>query len=126
MGPATPPMRPGTSRARRISTGRATSSPRRTRARSFLLAPPDQVAAALARAGVDDGTTIVVYDDSLSIFAARTWWSLRVYGFEAVRILDGGIAEWIDEGRQLSNANGPAGARLIPPAWPVAHAPHGG
>jgi thiosulfate/3-mercaptopyruvate sulfurtransferase len=74
---------------------------------SFLLAPPDQVAAALARAGVDDGTTIVVYDDSLSIFAARTWWSLRAYGFEAVRILDGGIAEWIDERRHLSNRTAP-------------------
>ena len=70
----------------------------------FRLAPPDQVAAALARAGVSDGSTVVLYDDSIGVFAARTWWSLRVYGFEAVRILDGGYAAWVDEGRELSSA----------------------
>jgi thiosulfate/3-mercaptopyruvate sulfurtransferase len=76
----------------------------------FLLAPPDQVAAALARAGVGDGNTVVLYDDALSLFAARTWWSLRVYGFEAIRILDGGLPAWQDEGRALSSAT------ALPPA----------
>ena len=76
----------------------------------FLLAPPDQVGAALARAGVGDGNTVVLYDDALSLYAARTWWSLRVYGFEAIRILDGGLPAWQDEGRTLSSAT------ALPPA----------
>lgn len=76
-----------------------------------LLAGPDRVAAAMARAGVGDGTTLVVYDDTASLFAARVWWSLRVYGFESCRILDGGFPAWVAEQRTLSNA-------LLPP--PVA------
>jgi thiosulfate/3-mercaptopyruvate sulfurtransferase len=73
----------------------------------FLLAPPDQVADAMARAGVGDGHTVVLYDDSVSAFAARVWWSLRAYGFEAVRILDGGLPAWADERRDLSSATAP-------------------
>ena len=61
------------------------------------LAGPDRVAAAMARAGIGDGTSVVIYDDSLSLYAARTWWSLRAYGLESARILDGGLPAWIAE-----------------------------
>jgi thiosulfate/3-mercaptopyruvate sulfurtransferase len=71
----------------------------------FLLAGPEQVAGAAARAGVGDGTTLVIYDDTLGLYAARTWWSLRVYGFESARILDGGFPTWLEEGRDVSNAD---------------------
>ena len=72
--------------------------------RPYLLAGPEQVAAALARVGVGDGTTVVLYDDSASLIASRAWWSLRVYGHESVRILDGGYGGWSTEGRPISNA----------------------
>ena len=49
----------------------------------------------------------MVYDDTVSLFAARTWWSLRVYGLESVRILDGGYPAWQEEGRPTSNAVAP-------------------
>jgi thiosulfate/3-mercaptopyruvate sulfurtransferase len=68
------------------------------------LAPPDQVAAALAAAGISNGTTVVVYDDTASLYAARTWWSLRAYGLDSVRILDGGFAAWAASGRPVSHA----------------------
>ena len=51
--------------------------------RVLLLAPPDQVAAAVAGAGIGNGSTVVVYDDTASLYAARTWWSLRAYGLES-------------------------------------------
>ncbi len=70
----------------------------------LLLAPPDQVGAALASAGVGTGTTVVLYDDTASLYAARAWWSLRVYGLDSVRILDGGFAAWTRSGRPLSHA----------------------
>ncbi len=73
----------------------------------FLLAGPDKVAAALGRAGVGSGTTLVLYDDTASLFAARAWWSLRVYGFESARILDGGLGAWTAEERPISNATAP-------------------
>lgn len=83
------------------------------------LAGPDQVAAAFGRAGVGDGTSLVLYDDSLSLYASRAWWSLRVYGFESARILDGGLAAWLGERRPLSNASyPPAAASFTPRANP--------
>jgi thiosulfate/3-mercaptopyruvate sulfurtransferase len=72
---------------------------------AFLLAGPEQVAGALGRAGVSDGTTLVVYDDTLSLYACRVWWSLRVYGFESVRVLDGGFPAWVGAGRPVSHAD---------------------
>jgi len=82
---------------------------------SFLLAGPEQVAGAAARAGVGDGTTLVIYDDTLGLYAARTWWSLRVYGFESARILDGGFPAWHEEGRGVSNADVPPSGSVFTP-----------
>jgi thiosulfate/3-mercaptopyruvate sulfurtransferase len=86
---------------------------------TILLAAPDRVAAAMARTGVGDGTTVVIYDDAVSLYAARVWWSLRAYGMESARILDGGFPAWVDEGRPQSNADGPAPtASFTPRAQP--------
>jgi thiosulfate/3-mercaptopyruvate sulfurtransferase len=71
---------------------------------AFVLVDPDRMAAVAERAGISDGTTVVVYDDSQGVFAARAWWSLRAYGLESVRILDGGYPAWVAEGRPISNA----------------------
>jgi thiosulfate/3-mercaptopyruvate sulfurtransferase len=71
---------------------------------AVVLANADRIAAVAERAGISDGTTVVVYDDSQSVFAARAWWSLRAYGLESVRILDGGYPTWVSEGRPISNA----------------------
>jgi thiosulfate/3-mercaptopyruvate sulfurtransferase len=53
--------------------------------------------------GVGDGTSVVLYDDTLSYYAARAWWSLRAYGFEAVRILEGGYPAWLEGGHPVAN-----------------------
>ena len=79
------------------------------------LAGPNRVAAAMARAGIGDGTSVVIYDDSLSLYAARTWWSLRAYGVESARILDGGLPAWIADGRPLSNASYPPATAVFTP-----------
>ena len=62
----------------------------------LVLASPPRMAEAKARAGVADGTIAVVYDDTLSYHASRAWWSLRAYGFEAARVLDGGFPAWLE------------------------------
>ena len=83
------------------------------------IAGPAQVASAMGRAGVGDGTTLVIYDDSIGLYAARVWWTLRVYGYESARILDGGLPAWLAEGRPLSNASyPPAVAAFTPRANP--------
>jgi len=54
----------------------------------------DALEAALRRWGVDNGDTVVVYDDWNRAGSARAWWLLRAAGLEDVRILDGGWAAW--------------------------------
>ena len=86
---------------------------------ALLLAGPEQVATALAGAGISDGTTVVIYDDTLGLYAARAWWSLRVYGFESARILDGGYPAWLEEDRPVSSAStSPVAGRFTPRAQP--------
>jgi len=67
------------------------------------LAPPEKIEAFMRRAGVGNATSLVLYDDTLGLYAARVWWGLRVYGFESARILDGGLPAWQREGRPLSS-----------------------
>ncbi|HEV8516658.1 MAG TPA: sulfurtransferase [Candidatus Limnocylindrales bacterium] len=70
----------------------------------YQLAGPQQFSAAASRAGIGDGATAVLYDDTASLYACRVWWSLGVYGFESVRILDGGWPSWERSGRPSSRA----------------------
>jgi thiosulfate/3-mercaptopyruvate sulfurtransferase len=81
---------------------------------TFHLASSDRIAALAARADIGDGSTVVVYDDTQGLYAARTWWSLRAYGLDTVRILDGGFAAWQEEGRQVSNAAMAIGLGRLP------------
>ena len=65
---------------------------------------PDQhtFAARMAALGVTRAKSIVVYDDSGGMFAARLWWMLRWTGLERVALLDGGWPKWIAEGRPVT------------------------
>ena len=74
---------------------------------ALRLAPPDAVMAFMTRAGVGDASTLVLYDDTLSLYAARAWWSFRVYGFESARILDGGLPAWLKASKKLSTGELP-------------------
>lgn len=48
----------------------------------------------MGRLGVGDGSQVVLYDGTGSMWAARVWWMLRWVGFDAAAILDGGFAAW--------------------------------
>jgi thiosulfate/3-mercaptopyruvate sulfurtransferase len=67
----------------------------------LVLASPERMAGAMVAAGIGDGMTVVLYDDTLAYHAARAWWSLHAYGFESARILDGGFAGWVAGGAPI-------------------------
>jgi thiosulfate/3-mercaptopyruvate sulfurtransferase len=59
----------------------------------------------LARAaGINQDTTVVLYGDNNNWFAAWGAWIFRGYGFEDVRLLDGGRVKWEADGRILSTS----------------------
>jgi thiosulfate/3-mercaptopyruvate sulfurtransferase len=68
-----------------------------------MLAPPEQFCAAMGRLGVGPDTLVVTYDNmGFPLGSARLWWALNYYGHENVRVLDGGLRQWVSEGRSLS------------------------
>ncbi|HLA16732.1 MAG TPA: sulfurtransferase [Candidatus Limnocylindrales bacterium] len=69
------------------------------------LAGPERVGAAIRATGISDGMTVIVYDDTNGLHAARVWWTLRAYGLDSARILDGGYPAWIAEELPVSNAS---------------------
>ena len=56
----------------------------------------NQLQEKLRRAGANQHSTIVFYDDSRMAYAARAWWLLRYMGHQDVRILDGGFNAWLE------------------------------
>jgi thiosulfate/3-mercaptopyruvate sulfurtransferase len=95
--------------------GELTATPSEEEGAVLHLAGPERVAAALGRAGIGDGTSVVLYDDTLSLYAAWTWWALRVYGCESARILDGGFPTWQASRRPVSTASLPHRAASFTP-----------
>jgi thiosulfate/3-mercaptopyruvate sulfurtransferase len=85
-----------------------------------MLPPATDFGARMGALGLDDTSTIVIYDGSgVNLSAPRVWWMLRAFGHPRVAVLDGGLGKWKAEGRPLEGgvARPPAGhftARLDP------------
>nr|WP_246858651.1 sulfurtransferase [Citricoccus sp. SGAir0253] len=65
------------------------------------LPDPDRFGETVRMLGIDDGDTVVVYDDAQGTSAARAWWLLRHAGIERTFLLDGGLAAWRQAGLPL-------------------------
>lgn len=53
--------------------------------------------------GVNNDSTVVIYDDSGIYSSARAWWLFKTFGFNNVAILDGGLPEWKAKGFSLED-----------------------
>ncbi len=75
----------------------------------------ERLQALLRVRGINDDTTIVLYGDKNNWWATYAFWVFRLFGLERLRIMDGGRARWIDEGRPLvtTTPSHPAGSITV-------------
>ena len=57
----------------------------------------------LRKSGIGPETTIVLYGDNNNWFAAWAYWQLKLFGWDDVRILDGGRKYWLANDLPLSS-----------------------
>jgi thiosulfate/3-mercaptopyruvate sulfurtransferase len=69
----------------------------------FTLPSPEQFAHGMGELGVGEGTRVVAYAQESPMWATRLWWLLRYFGFDEVRVLNGGLTAWRDAGFELSS-----------------------
>jgi len=70
--------------------------------RDFL--GPEEFGALLGSRGISNDHTIVLYGDRNNWFAAYTYWYLKYYGHDDVRLVNGPREKWIAEGRETTYA----------------------
>jgi len=62
----------------------------------------EHFAQVLGSRGIGRDTTVVIYGDKSNWWAAYALWVFSLFGHEDVRLLDGGRAKWVAEGRELT------------------------
>jgi thiosulfate/3-mercaptopyruvate sulfurtransferase len=69
--------------------------------RAFL--GPKEFGDLFGRHGISNDHTIVLYGDRNNWFAAYTYWYLKYYGHDKVRLMNGPREKWIEEGRETTS-----------------------
>lgn len=91
------------------------SHPYKTPDNHRIVLEPQPFAAAMSAIGVGPDTEVVAYDTNGAVSAGRLWWCLAYYGHRRARVLDGGWARWLAEGRPITLAESkPAPAVFTP------------
>lgn len=52
--------------------------------------------------GVDANTTVVFYGDKNNWWATYAFWVFKLFGFDNAKVMDGGRAKWVAEGRPVT------------------------
>jgi thiosulfate/3-mercaptopyruvate sulfurtransferase len=69
----------------------------------FALPSDASFARAMSALGVGPGTRVVAYAQQSPMWATRLWWLLRYFGFDEVRVLDGGLLAWLEAALPVSS-----------------------
>jgi thiosulfate/3-mercaptopyruvate sulfurtransferase len=64
--------------------------------------PKDQFEQLMAKSGIGNDTTVILYGDNNNWFAAWALWQMKLYGHKDVRLMNGGRKKWLEEGRELT------------------------
>ncbi|CAJ0601990.1 unnamed protein product [Cylicocyclus nassatus] len=72
----------------------------------FDLYPPEEFEKYVRLLGINAGDHIVIYSRGAyggMIWAARAWWTFKVYGHDKVSVLNGGFDAWKKAGKEVSS-----------------------
>ncbi|WP_131104789.1 sulfurtransferase [Ornithinimicrobium sufpigmenti] len=75
----------------------------------------ERFAQVMGQRGIGRDTTVVIYGDKSNWWAAYALWVMTLFGHEDVRLLDGGRAKWVAEGRELTTE----APQVTPVEYPV-------
>lgn len=67
-----------------------------------MLMPKEAFEKLMATRGISNNSIVYIYDDQEGIFAARLWWTMKVYGHENVKIVNGGASALVNAGATLT------------------------
>ena len=63
-----------------------------------MCASEKDIGALLSSKGIGNDSTVVIYDNFGGLFSARLLWTLEHFGHTKVRVFDGSIKRWLDDG----------------------------
>ena len=66
------------------------------------IAQKEQLEQLLSKSGIGPETTVVLYGDNNNWFAAYAYWTLKYYGLDNVKLVNGGRVKLEAEGRQFT------------------------
>ena len=69
-----------------------------------MLPGGNTVAKSPEQAGIGSDNTVVIYDASRGLWAARLFWALEYLGHRDVHVLNGGWPKWTTEGRAIGTS----------------------
>lgn len=81
----------------------------------YAVPSPEDFCAAMGALGVGDESGVVLYDRSMTAWAARVWWMLRWVGFDNAALLDGGFKAWQESGGPVSDVAASQPVRKLTP-----------
>jgi thiosulfate/3-mercaptopyruvate sulfurtransferase len=67
--------------------------------RPHMYPDAEQFARDVSALGISSGDTVVAYDSGAWVAAPRAWWMFLSFGHRDVKVLDGGLKKWLNEGR---------------------------
>ena len=59
-----------------------------------MMARRAKMEALFSRLGIKNEDELIIYDDNGACDSSRLWWILKNYGFNKVKILNGGLTQW--------------------------------
>jgi len=57
----------------------------------------------VGKLGINNDDTVVAYDNSIFFSSARAWWMFKIFGHKNLKIIDGGLKAWKDQGGRLES-----------------------